>query len=122
MNERKLSKNMKARRLKQNRNSRESQKNNKPEVRAWMPLDSKTAIERARTYLSEIFLNVKDLRLEEIEPSSDHKHWLITFSLARPELSLFGSSFANPQRDYKIVTLDASTGEPLAVKMKVLRQ
>lgn len=87
-----------------------------------MSLDSKAAIKRAMAYLNEIFVGVKDLRLEEIERSSSQKQWLVTFSFARPDLTLFGSSFTNPQRDYKTVTLDASTGEPLAVKMKVLSQ
>lgn len=83
-----------------------------------MPLDSKTAVKKAKAYLNEIFVNVKDLRLEEIERSPDRKHWLVTFSIARPDLTLFGSSFPNPERDYKAVTLDANTGEVLAVKIK----
>ena len=85
-------------------------------------LDSRTAIERAKSYVKEVFSDIKDLRLEEIERSSDRKHWLVTFSFSRPDLTILGESFTNPHRDYKTVTVDANTGEPISVKIRELSQ
>lgn len=53
-----------------------------------MTIDSKTAIERAKAFINDIFSNVKDLRLEEIERSSDQKNWLVTFSFPRPDFTV----------------------------------
>jgi len=160
MNERKPSKNLDARRLKRNKDSRDWKKAHKTKVRAWskawaleqagnkeaadklrsavrgekgndrgskeegtsVHVNSKTAIERAKAYFNEIFSSVKDLRLEEIERSSDNTNWLVTFSLARPDLTILGAPVTNPHRDYKTVSIDAKTGEPVAIKMRVMAQ
>ena len=83
-------------------------------------IDSKTAISRASAYLGEIFPQAKEVQLEEIELSDNRKHWLVTFSFPKPELVIFGAPVANPNRDYKTVKVDAATGEPVAVKIRVL--
>lgn len=84
-----------------------------------MRIDSKTAVKLAGTYFRELFPTVQDMRLEEVELSSDGQFWLVTYSFAKPELTVFGSAFANPQRDYKVVKLDANTGEPQGVKIRL---
>lgn len=84
-----------------------------------MKIDSKTAVSVAYTYFRELFPAAQDVRLEEVELSGDGQFWLVTYSFAKPELTLFGSAIANPQREYKVVKLDASSGEPQGVKMKL---
>ena len=84
-----------------------------------MRIDSKTAVKLADTYFRELFPAVKDMRLEEVELSTDGQFWLVTYSFAKPEITLFGSPIANPQREYKVVKLDASTGEPQGVKIRL---
>lgn len=88
-----------------------------------MVTDSKAAIKRAKAFFNEVFPDVKDLKLEEVERSGDsHRYWLVTFSFARPDLTVLGTPVTNPHRDYKTVTINAKTGEPIAVKIRVLAQ
>ena len=81
-------------------------------------IDSKTAVQKAKTYFSDLFPSASDVRLEEVERSVDGLSWLVTFSFAKPEIVVFGSPFANPHRDYKMVKLDSNTGEPQGVKIR----
>lgn len=94
-----------------------------------MTIDVRQAVSKARSHLNQIidlFGNVNDIRLEEIELSSDKKSWLITLGF------LFDSP-TNQQknlpdvlktamniREYKIVEIDAETGELKSIKIREL--
>lgn len=84
-----------------------------------MRIDSKSAVQKALLYFQELFPAAEDVRLEEVELSPDAQCWLITYSFAKPELTIFGTRMTNPQRDYKVVKLDAQTGEPQGIKIRL---
>ena len=85
-----------------------------------MRIDSKNAVQQARSYFQDLFPTAQDVRLEEIELSADGQFWLVTYSFAKPEIMLFGAPVTNPQREYKVVKLDAHTGEPQGIKIRTL--
>jgi len=78
------------------------------------------AVEVARGHLSEVLqIPASQVLLEEVELSDDQQFWLITFSYPAPE----GSSFAavlGGNRAYKVVKLNANTGEFVSVKIRTL--
>jgi hypothetical protein len=84
-----------------------------------MRIDSKSAVQQATSYFRDLFPTAQDLRLEEVELSTDGKFWLVTFSFAKPELNVFGAFVSNPARDYKVVKIEAETGIPQGVKMRL---
>ena len=69
----------------------------------------KEAVQKAKTYLPEVFDSAegKDLRLEGVELSDDTKFWTVTFSY--PD---YGNALSLPLgREYKTVKLRARDGE-----------
>jgi hypothetical protein len=75
-----------------------------------VPIDAKQAAQSARKYLSDMLTGTPfNLTIEEIERSSDKKHWNIT-------LSYFENAFLST-KTYKLFTVDASDGEVLAMKI-----
>jgi len=84
-----------------------------------MIIDSKSAVQQATAYFRELFPSAQDVRLEEVELSPDGESWLVTFSFAKPELTVFGALVSNPNRDYKVVKIDAKTGTPQGVKIRL---
>jgi hypothetical protein len=79
-----------------------------------MATDVKTAVELAGKYLSDLLqIPVQNMLLEEVERSGSY--WRITLSYPDPSPSfrtLVGG------RTYKIVELDAETGEFVAIKIR----
>jgi hypothetical protein len=69
-------------------------------------LKVREAIERAQTYLPEVFRDAvgQQLRLEGVELTEDTKFWTITFSYQEPSNAPYG-------RDYKTVKLRSKDGE-----------
>ena len=49
-------------------------------------LDVKTPIKSATTYMTEVFPDAKDIRLEEVQLSDDERFWQVTFSYLPPGL------------------------------------
>jgi hypothetical protein len=84
------------------------------------------AIQAAMAFVAENFAagNLSPLRLEEVEPSDDGTYWYITVSVFRgPPQSAFAQALvgvATEYRDYKTVTVDASTGTVKSVKIRQL--
>ncbi|MDJ0844661.1 hypothetical protein [Crocosphaera sp.] len=94
-----------------------------------MTIDVRQAVKQAKNHLNQIidlFGNVSDIRLEEIELSSDNKSWLITLGF------LFDTPMNQQKnlpdilnkamniREYKIVEIDAETGELKSIKIREL--
>lgn len=91
-------------------------------------MDAPAAAVAAATYLSQMMPQVDGILLEEVEKLSegDSQYWLITLSFslnfsgsnairtALPSLQFMG------KRDYKTFKIDATTGEVVAMKIKVL--
>ena len=80
----------------------------------------KDAVGAATRFAEELYGPREDLglTLEEVELSSDDRHWLITLGLvdrANPFAALAGGL---AQRDYKIFKVDAETGEVVSMKIR----
>jgi hypothetical protein len=88
----------------------------------------KQAISAAVEGLKNIYEeHVSDLLLEEVERSDDGKHWLITLSLASPppvnaslqnQFQQLSSALRPPARSYKLIKIDADTGEFVSMKIR----
>jgi hypothetical protein len=96
-------------------------------------INVKDAIKAAMLFVAETFNTgtstdpIASMRLEEVEPSDDGRHWFITISLVRgigPGAlgAMLGSrsESALECRDYKTVTVDAETGLVKSVKIRQL--
>lgn len=74
------------------------------------PLTAKEAAEVGVKFLAELKNLAKyDISLEEIELTEDTSCWLVTLGYPRGGL--------DTEREYKIVKVEAQTGEVLAIKI-----
>ena len=74
---------------------------------------AKEAAQIATRYLAEMKnLPVVDISLEEIELTDDRKSWLVTLGHPR--------SYLGTTKDFKIIKVDAETGEVLSMKMRIV--
>ncbi|CCF85538.1 hypothetical protein [Nitrolancea hollandica] len=89
----------------------------------------KEAVRLARAYLLDLFENesLPNLRLEEVELSDDGSHWLVTYGFTASEKDIeqplfkgFGPSTTRTRRDYKIIKINAQTGEPVSMTIREL--
>lgn len=83
------------------------------------------AVETAREYMIRAYgRNLEGLQLEETEISDDDRYWLITLGFLRdaPNTSgVFVTAYPpNKERVYKVVTLDARTGDVKSMKIREL--
>jgi len=77
-------------------------------------LTAKEAAEVAAKYLAELRdMDRLDISIEEIELSSDEMYWLITLGHPR--------TFIVPSKDYKVIKVDAKTGEVISMKMRIVK-
>lgn len=76
-------------------------------------IDVKRATKIAARYLKEIVDLVRDIRVEEVEMSSDESFWFITLSYED-----VGGPFSTTK--YKIFKIVAKTGEVLSMKIKTI--
>lgn len=94
-------------------------------------IDVHTAVRTALQFFKRTFTatDFENVQLEEIEKSKDGKAWMITIGYEDPRLrkSVLGMdgysvvtrrSMASQLRQYKVVHVDAHTGEPVAVKIR----
>ena len=93
------------------------------------PVTVKEAARAALRFLRDLYEGepLIDLRLEEVELSADEKYWSVTYGFLVTEQNLddhplFGAltSGVRSRRDYKTITIDAHTGEPLSMKIRAL--
>lgn len=85
----------------------------------------KDAVSKAKDFVAHLYDDdsVKGLQLEEVQRTEDSKYWLITVGFWRDlsptktqmEMLLYNPRF---ERDYKIIKVDAETGEPIAMQMR----
>ena len=100
----------------------------KPTARAKAQVDVRSAVQSAFDYFYHAFgmdprvidLNQKisEVSLEEIEQSTDGKHWLITlgYNEALAKNFKLPEFLRVPLRKLKVFTVDASTGQVKAMK------
>jgi hypothetical protein len=80
-------------------------------------VDVKRAVSKARDYLAEMLqIPPERLLLEEVELSEDDKFWLVTLSFPPPAGSSFAVALGG--RVYKVVKIDAVTGEFESIKIR----
>lgn len=82
-------------------------------------IDVKEAVKIARSYVADLFSDAGGLALEEVEFSEEKGAWLITigFSVREPQspLDALGLKY---DRKYKLIHVDAETGEVKSVKIR----
>ncbi len=85
-------------------------------------IDVKKAVHAARGYLTDmsplIGLEVKDIRLEEVELTDQQDFWLITLGFNRKvEDPIIPNQY---ERDYKLFKVNALTGAVEAMKIRTV--
>ncbi|MBH8552130.1 hypothetical protein I8751_07045 [Nostocaceae cyanobacterium CENA357] len=94
-----------------------------------MKIDVRGAVVAAKKYFEDIQdmigNSINDILLKEVELSENKKFWYVTLGFSRPvaksERTLIHDviSLANKyERDYKIFTVDAETGEVKSMKIR----
>lgn len=93
----------------------------------------KEAIQIAKKYVRDVYDEsgepISDIGLEEVTRSDDGRVWLITVGFTLPDkrrqqaalnenLGTFLGGLATLTRQYKVVHIDAETGEPLMMKIR----
>lgn len=83
------------------------------------------AAEAASTHLKELFPSAENILLEELELSDDDAYWLVTLSYLdsqrreaaaiAPAMDMLG---AGGKREYKLVKINANTGEVRALRTR----
>jgi len=85
-------------------------------------LEAKRAIKAAWDYFHTLFRTAPsaNVSLEEVELSSDRKHWLVTLSFEelrrkRPELPAF---LRVPRQRFKVFKVERESGRVVSMKMR----
>jgi len=92
--------------------------------------DVKEAVQAAKAFVADILAaeHVTNIGLEEVRLDEDQ--WLVTIGFSRPwnfpkktgsvldELQMFPRSEGKPEREYKVVKVDAATGEVRAMELR----
>ncbi len=93
------------------------------------PVSVKRAVRAAINYINDLYAenNLRDLMLEEVEFSTAADQWLVTVGFSLPETNEEAASLIMPSktsralsRRYKVVNIDAETGQPLSMKIRSL--
>jgi hypothetical protein len=81
----------------------------------------KEAVRVATGALRDLYENaeLEDLLLEEVERSGEV--WLVTLGFTRPSADTTFGLLAAPERAYKRIRIDASTGEFLGMEIRELQ-
>jgi hypothetical protein len=94
-----------------------------------MQIDVRSAVVAAKQYfeyIQDMIGNpINDILLEEVELSEDKKIWYVTLGFSRPvaktERSLIPEAISlatKYEREYKLFTVDAETGEVKSMKIR----
>ncbi|MBO3463984.1 hypothetical protein [Aetokthonos hydrillicola] len=94
-----------------------------------MKIDVRSAVMAAKKYFEDIQdmigNSINDILLEEVELSENKKLWYVTLGFSRPavknERTLIPdviSLAARNEREYKVFTVDAETGEVKSMKIR----
>jgi hypothetical protein len=91
-------------------------------------VDVKSAVRAAIRYVEDLYSgsNLRDLMLEEVEFSEATDQWMVTVGFCLTELQEESTALIMPSqasrdrnRRYKVVSIDAETGNPLSMKRAV---
>jgi hypothetical protein len=89
----------------------------------------KSAVKAAIDYVKDLYAdsNLRDLMLEEVEFSEATNQWLVTVGFSLTETKEESTSLITPSktsralsRRYKVVNIDAETGEPVSMKIRAI--
>jgi hypothetical protein len=88
-------------------------------------IDVKEAVQKALLFVREVMQDSRanSVLLEEIELSDDGSEWLVTISVPSPKAAGIGSLMSGGQaeaRDYKLIRINASTGNAESLKIRDL--
>ena len=94
-------------------------------------MDVKEAVRAGKAYIDGVFEDedTSDTRLEEVEYDDREHVWNITFSFLRPTgmvstadvlLPALSKGTRNVRRDYKVVTVDSSSGQATSIRHRSL--
>ncbi len=88
----------------------------------------KTAVSNAIEFVRELYAEdqIKDILLEEVEFSEPADQWLITIGFTKYKIQEYSlpavTDLILPEREtvrkYKIVHIDAQSGEPISMKIR----
>ena len=90
-------------------------------------MDVKSADQAAKDYVQDLYSdnNLRDLMLEEIEISEGSDEWLVTVGFSLSESKDDSAALITPSRKsrslsrrYKIINVDAKTGQPISMKIR----
>lgn len=83
-------------------------------------LDVKDAVKISFPAISELFGDVKDVRLEEAQLSEDERYWLVTFSFIDPSRDVGGGlqTLLGTGREYKVVRISSEDGRLLGISIR----
>jgi hypothetical protein len=85
-------------------------------------LDAKRAVKAAWDYFHTLFtaLPFSNVALEEVELSSDRKHWLVTLSFEEPrQKGLDLPEFLRvPRQRFKVFKVERGSGRVVSMKMR----
>lgn len=83
-------------------------------------VDIKEAVATAKTYVEDLYSGeqIKNVGLEEVEFDDQKRFWLVTVGLTRvtPANDFVSALGGTPQRLYKMVTINDSTGKALSMR------
>ncbi|TYT73286.1 hypothetical protein [Desulfobotulus mexicanus] len=90
-------------------------------------MDVKGAVKKAVEYVSDVFQseNLENVGLEEVFLNDVDNVWEITVGFSRPwdypkQGIVTGLQPQNPRRQYKVVSVDADSGEIKSIKIRAL--
>lgn len=84
-------------------------------------VDVKTAVRIATSYFDQLIQrHYSELAVEEVEKTDDDRFWLVTvgYNVVSSDRGTFASFQGAPNREYKIVKVDAQSGEPISMKVR----
>jgi hypothetical protein len=88
-------------------------------------IDVKQAVSIAISHLNELYPDTElaGIMLEEVELSSDGKHWLVTIGFDKPKKytgAVIGFPFpvAATERVYKTITISSDKGQFVSMRMR----
>jgi hypothetical protein len=88
------------------------------------PVPVQTAVSNAMSYVRNLYASepIGDLLLEEVEFSESTEQWLVTIGFTVSKITDDSTSFMfakrNLARHYKVIHVDAQTGQPVSMKIR----
>lgn len=77
----------------------------------------KEAVAAARRFAADVYGEKLGLTLEEVEPSSDERYWLITLGFVDTS-NPFAGIAGRPDRNYKVFKINAESGAVISMKIR----